>query len=251
MKSYVIHYTRRPERLAHMQEVCEILSLDYTVVRGWDSDDLTFHSLVASNHLWAEQIEDIKHILIANTIHGGLDYKEKLKISVLDNRDHPWLRPKALGPGEISVLFKHYYALSTIAEGTESFGMIMEDDIFLKPSSVALLRKSIAAFTNSPGNYLDVAGGAGLLPDIGQELSRDSLNNIIQLDPPRTRTNACYIISKALAKEIVSLYFPLCLPIDWHLQRLFLKVSNISCFWTIEEPLIHGSENGLIKSWRL
>ena len=97
-------------------------------------------------------------------------------------------------------------------------------------------------------DYIDLAGGCNLFTDIV-----DDNNNLFQLvNPPRTRTNAAYIISKRLAKILVNKFIPTVLPIDWHLTYLMNNyiTKGIRCAWMINHPLLHGSELGVYKSWR-
>jgi hypothetical protein len=92
---------------------------------------------------------------------------------------------------------------------------------------------------------MDIAGGAGL------ECDQRSSNYKLELKyPARTRTNACYALHKECARQLVDNFFPLCFPIDWHLQWIMSSSNMDGCYWTIKPPLIHGSEKGLVESWR-
>jgi GR25 family glycosyltransferase involved in LPS biosynthesis len=161
----------------------------------------------------------------------------------------PWLSHRDLSLGEISVLMKHFFAISSIANSDCAYGLIVEDDARYDPTKKQLFDKLIKSLESSQFDYVDLAGGCGLLPS-REELasSRDDITCTLQI--PRTRTNAAYIMSRRLAKVICEAYFPLVFPIDWHLQYLFLKNSEFHYTWTNTPLLIHGSERGYVTSWR-
>jgi len=245
--TYLIHYTPLKERLVHMQDVLFKLDLisNTCVIHCFDAPDLSI-DLQNSLELWSSRIPSIAPILLANVLcptgvnyDTVLDYSSKL-------RDYPsWMSPRPLNNGEISVLLKHFTALSHVAHGTEPFGLILEDDIFLNSSSYSSLYSCLASLSEYNPDYLDLAGGAGLtVPGSpGDVLS--------PVNPSRTRTNAAYVVSASFAKKICNSFFPLCFPIDWHLQYIMShNYPASSCFWASNNPLIHGSMHNLVKSWR-
>jgi GR25 family glycosyltransferase involved in LPS biosynthesis len=156
-----------------------------------------------------------------------------------------WMGPRPLTEGEVSVLLKHYWAITAIANGNEPMGLILEDDVRCGINSSTNFRKVLQEFIAFNGDYLDLAGGCNLKA-CNQLDERKRLIHILGM--PRTRTNAAYIIRKDLALYISNMFLPLIFPIDWHIQLLF-PTSARAC-WAIEPPLIHGSECGIVKSWR-
>ena len=76
--------------------------------------------------------------------------------------------------------------------GQESHSLIIEDDI-LEQTDTDLF-KAVQIFVNSTNpDYIDIAGGAGLNCEDDKSLHP----NFVKIQPPRTRTNAGYIVSKS------------------------------------------------------
>lgn len=245
-KAYLIHYTRNAERLAHMRSVFAGLEVEYEVISDWDREAVG--EIPDNRSLWDRNICSISNILIANAMSMRFSsYSEALEASARCSvSNFQWLKSRELKAGEVSVLLKHRQAVERIAFGKEPFGMIFEDDIFLYERSYENLRVLLSEWVALNGEYLDIAGGAGLLAD--DTLTQDSTLAICK--PARTRTNACYAITRELAHKVLSRFYPLIFPIDWHLQYIFKEIQLKSCYWAATPPLIHGSEQGLIKSWR-
>jgi len=242
--AYLIHYTPYADRLRVMQRNFDYLQLDYTVISNYDTVHLAPSDY--SPDLWTDRINSIKPILLANTIYKQFpSYSDAFRYSKTINDDPQWLLPRSLYPGEVSVLLKHFEALTKIAFGNLEYGLIFEDDILLNDFSKSRFDHDLSTFISLSGSYLDMAGGAGL-----SSHPFTSSNCIIHITPPRTRTNACYCVSRTLASYFIENYFPLCFPVDWHLQFLLLSSKTIDCYWSEPPALLHGSETGLIKSWR-
>ena len=262
ISSFLIHSkvtsARKPRAIKALQK----FTSDIKVIDCFDALDLEKSWINHHRNInitqWDEQVDFIQTILIDNynsirlsqTISNGASYDTLIKRQ--DYSEVPrfdWLHYRPLNPGEISVNMKHYYAISSIAMGSGSYGLIAEDDViennYFNPGTFANLMASIAS---NKIDYIDLAGGCKLYTEISQ-----SNNNLFQLvNPPRTRTNAAYIISKRLAKILANSFFPFVLPIDWHLTYLMYKnlTNSIRCAWMIDHPLIHGSEVGAYTSWR-
>jgi GR25 family glycosyltransferase involved in LPS biosynthesis len=229
-----------------MKDVFNDLSFDYQVVAEWDADLLP--QVLPGSEDWTNRLSTIKSILLANSIGKNYSsYEEALKHAESIKEVPAWMHPRCLKIGEVSVLLKHFTALLKISYGKHDYGIVFEDDIYLDSRSRIELNKALLSFTLLNGAYLDIAGGAGLhaSPEFNP-----SNNNLYLCNPARTRTNACYCISRNTAITFVKNFFPLVFPIDWHLQYIMLNTKLENCFWTIRPPLIHGSEAGLVTSWR-
>jgi hypothetical protein len=229
-----------------MKSVFGSLEVEYEVISDWDREAVG--EIPDNRVLWDKNICSISDILIANVMSMRCSsYSEALEFSTRCSvSDFQWLKSRDLKAGEVSVLLKHRQAIERIAFGKELFGLIFEDDIFLYERSYENLRVLLSEWVTQNGEYLDIAGGAGLHAE--DDLSRDSRLTICR--PPRTRTNACYAITRELARKVLTKFYPLIFPIDWHLQYIFKEIQIESCYWATTPPLIHGSEQGLIKSWR-
>ena len=242
---FLIHYTKNIERLADMRAVFKELCLNYKVIEKWDAG--TFEPDLGTPEHWVERVYAIKNILLANADQQpNKNYVASLnRYMATPASTIPWLQPRALKEGEVSVLLKHLSALLNIAYGKKPYGIVFEDDVRLKSDSKKMFDNIIGEFFEKKGNYLDIAGGAGLFAN---ESIEDCL--IVLTSPARTRTCACYCISMQLARTIIKDYFPLSLPIDWQIQYSLTKNRVDRCFWAKNPPLLHGSEIGLVKSWR-
>ena len=246
--AYLIHYSKYSDRMLNMEHVFSTLGISHTVISDWDQESIGHYSQDLS--LWQQRISHISDILVANSVSTSFStYSDALTYaSHLDSSNTSWINPRLLGKGEISVLLKHRMALERIAFGEQDFGIIFEDDIFVQDNSKTQLFSLLNSWNSLDGAYLDIAGGAGLTAD--NDLSLHINDLLYHCQPARTRTNACYCVSKQLALRVLNLFFPLVFPIDWHLQYILHTLKEPSCYWSIEPPLIHGSENGLVKSWR-
>lgn len=239
--TYLIHYTKLKTRLKPSLSSWQALGIQPTVIETCDGNKL--YDYESCQNLWDVRVRDIADILLDNC---GLN---KLQLGSVNNFELPiWMQSRQLKKGEISVLLKHFTALLFIANGADNYGIISEDDVRYIPRMKNQFLYDINEFNTLKGDYLDFAGGGNL--NLKTPITRNS--NLAKLQICKTRTNAGYIVSKNLAKVIVDQFFPLVFPIDWHLQWIFCQLNNknFSCYWSIQETMLHGSEHGAVKSWR-
>ena len=249
---FVINYTPFKERLSDTLNALSLSNLasNVSVVSAWDKEDLNPALLEYDNlRLWQKKLPIIYPVLAAN----ARMFKAEISLDVIGYRlpvVYPeWAKARTLSAGEFSVLLKHYYAISSIAISGASHGLVFEDDVRARLSSRRDISQCIAEAMEASIDYLDLAGGCQLTPYADEYQSASSKIAILRV--PRTRTVAAYMMSRRMAHMISNLFMPLIFPIDWHIQYIMLQVEDLKCGWTIKPPLIHGSEEGLIKSWRL
>ncbi len=252
ISSFLIHYTPLVERLGNALDAMNEIGLTPEVVSCWDGDALNIMNDSESTFeaAWNHVIRFIYPVLL-NNAGLSIDAAEiQINNFIRTNNDAlrvmlpPWMHPRRLTRGELSVVYKHYYAISRIAQGDDPYGLIAEDDIVKKPLSAKIFMRTLFDLAEVDGDYVDLAGGCGLRP------RTQSSSNISRIYPPSTRTNACYIISKRLAKKFAENFFPVACPIDWHLLYLMTVSDLTTCYWAHEESFIHGSESGAYTSWR-
>ena len=257
---YFIHYTPLGDRFLNIQNIVKSFNIEGSseIVRAFDAEELSVvsHNTDFSKLIWNQRILDLKPYLLSNTYFCQENNSLKSYIDIYKHFSSStetvpeWMHYRCLKTGEISVLFKHFYALMRIANGTESHGIICEDDILLHKQSLLNL-SSIISCLDDQVDYIDLAGGANLKPCNEFELNNNIKNkNLAKLVIPRTRTNASYLISRRAAKIFVANYFPLVFPIDWHLQYILNLHVYLKCFWAIDPVFIHGSETSHFNSWR-
>jgi hypothetical protein len=256
LKAYLIHSRLFPDRLAPAFGALIECGLRVEVVRAWDAGKLNYSFLAESNlDQWAERLPTIIPTLAANVWairDNSASYTDLLTSSSLyfeTSDDIPvWMKPRKLKNGEKSVLLKHFYALGSIANGNNLHGIIAEDDIMSTSESKELLDRALIVTRECGYDYVDLAGGAGMHPEPSP--GSGLMENIALITPARTRTNACYLVSRKYAEVVVNNFFPLVFPIDWHLQYIFKIFPPKKCGWTRMPPFIHGSESGIYKSWQ-
>lgn len=254
LNSYLIHYTKLADRLEPAMQALTSLGLVPTVIKIFDGDDIRSLSTQLKSYqlaLWIERIYTILPILNANTEIGSSphSYEEVYRRLYKDytlTQLPTWAAARLLTNGEQSVLMKHFYALACIANGSSAFGLIAEDDILIHKTSATQFKYIIEEAISRGASYVDLAGGCGL-----HALPMSHGSNLARVVPPRTRTNACYLVSKKYARAIINRFFPYCFPIDWHLQYILLSLDIDSCYWAVNPPFIHGSETGHVQSWRI
>ena len=248
---YIIVCEKLKERIPAAVACWNSVGLTPILIRAFDSNKLDFNYFQSNTALWSTRLRSVAPDLIDNYINLSgkpvIDSSRFASSELLST--FPWLSSRGLADGEYSVLMKHFSAINAIAYGHSRFGIISEDDVRYPGSAVTSFWKDLYLFVSKNGDYMDLAGGCGLNPFL---YKRSQFNNLVLLDKCRTRTNACYVISKRLAQLLLDKFFPLVYPIDWHLQWCFNNIldANLQCYWTIAPPLIHGSEFGLVSSWR-
>jgi len=259
--SFLIHCEALSNRLPSALDALSKCQLRPQIVKAFDGSDL-LNSIRFENTeaIWHDHLRTLKHTLIGNTLTAkGLEPtpqkgEEKAKSLFRNSPDFEqnihWMHYRELKKGEISVLLKHYYAISAIASQGEAYGLVAEDDIIGHEKTSSLFNELMQYLSTDCLDYVDLAGGCGLLEcEVGSTFPR--VENLYLLDRPRTRTNACYIISKKLANKIANQFLPFSMPIDWHLQYLFNNLPfKANAAWCVKPVLIHGSESGAVRSWR-
>jgi len=145
---------------------------------------------------------------------------------------------------------KHFSALTMLANSDSKYGLIAEDDIIENQDyTIDKFDQLYSEIILKNADYVDLAGGCNLHADLA-ETNND--NQLVSVNPPRTRSNAAYIVSNRLAKILVNKFFPASMPIDWHITYLMYTqmTQSIDTYWCRTHPLIHGSEVGAYTSWR-
>ena len=251
MKVFITHYTPLKERRAHIEKLLDKLNYSGDFITEFDReelDDLASKYKYNSNQ-WNAEYSLIKNVLIRNI--SNTDKKKSLKhkfywnfVKLFEKISTPkCFRPRELTLSEISLTLKHHKALKEIQKSNEP-GLIMEDDIFLKPESKQLIENAFLLCKNE-FDYIDLGGGCDL-PLFNEDMQLKNNNRFIKLKIPRSRTTASYMVNSKSAKILSDGLFPLSMPIDWKYQYLFLK-NNIKVAWSTPSAFIHGSQ-GIFKT---
>lgn len=257
LTAYLVNYTPFTERKKNATECLSKAGIaDIVPINEWDREVLDV-SMENSLERWDTFAASMAHILYYNMIKTELreGYTPKsleMHKAILFNELKSVLSARCMTAGEISVCLKHFCALSMIAIGKSSYGIIAEDDILPKPEGATILKMVIEEACLLSADYIDLAGGCGLAPSLPEKdnMRKMGLIHLCELAAPRTRTAACYMVSKDLARSLVNKFLPLAMPIDWHLQALFINRINLRAYWTLDPVFKHGSEEGAYTSWR-
>ena len=246
MKIYITHYSQLIERKKHIKKLLKEIAIEGEFIEEFDKEEIENKNFIQDKYTWQKQLSFIKKIFIMNIFENKKDKNIRSKIYwsffYIFNK---FLTPKSfrfrnLSLPEISLTLKHYVALKKIANSKEP-GLIMEDDVILKPESKLLLEKSFL-LCKSKFDYIDLGGGCEL-PLFEEDKFLIDEERFVQLKIPRSRTTAAYIISPESALKLASGILPVTMPIDWQYQFLFLK-HNFKVLWTYPPAFIHGSKEG-------
>lgn len=260
MKAFIITCDLTKDRLPNALAAATklIKEEDIEIIDSFDAQNLNREAGENGTILWDERVHFMADILIDNCtspsqINNCINFTQRSKLFYKNNPNnkilyssYEWLRPRPLSPGEVSVLMKHFIAFYKIAVGPHNYGIILEDDILDIAGNENIYQSLIRFISTNQVHYIDLAGGCGLN---AMNLENKLFTKII---PPRTRTNAAYLVSKELANLLICKFFPLVFPIDWHLLY-FLKFYMImygECYWIQEPMYLHGSETQAYASWR-
>jgi GR25 family glycosyltransferase involved in LPS biosynthesis len=204
--------------------------------------------------LFTQQIMSVKECMIGGTLKQGR-FKEwpwtecvrlvrGLDLSTEQTfRDHPWLRPQPLSPGEVSLVLKHRIAWERIAAQDAEYAIVAEDDVVLFDHSLAYLPTILSKLPDD-FDYIDLAGGVGLSAVRGDPVVN---THFFRIDPPRDRTSCCAIIRRRFAQRALEADPRIVLGSDWMLTYLFNAI-GANVYWV--EPLVfgHGSQMQIYQS---
>lgn len=247
MKIFITHYTPLVERRAHIEELLKNLNFVGEFITDFDREylgDLS-QKYQFDSEKWEAEYRLIKNILIRNISdsYKQESFKHKLYwklVKLFGRSSNPkCFRARKLTSSEISLTLKHHKALNKISKSKEP-GLILEDDILLKPESKKLIEDSFFLCKNQ-FDYIDLGGGCDL-PLFNEDKKVKGNNRFINLKIPRSRTTAAYMVNSKCAKILADGILPLTMPIDWKYQYLFIK-NNVKVAWSSPSAFIHGSEN--------
>lgn len=252
MKYYICHYKPNISRRDYILEHFAGAGRSVEWLTAFDREEITDELSTAyafKEESFSKMVAPQMHILIGNVIglspgNSGyawsacFEYASRM-IASSDPRISAmgFLKPSPLSSGNISLNLKHLQAWKKIAEGSESYACVLEDDFMLKPDSLARLDALIGHLPQAC-DYIDLAGGCGFHCREEEEVSP----GLRRLSVARTRTTCAYLISRDLCRRISALdVCPSAVAIDWMLNNIFTRI-NCAVYWTEPEIFLHGSE---------
>ncbi len=244
MKIFITHYSPLKERMAHIKNLLKELNMEGEFIKDFDREliNLNDKRFIQKKITWYKQLKAIKIILIGNILYNKkTNFSRKiywLFCYILNKFFTPrGFKFRKLSLAEISLTLKHYIALKKIENSNEP-GLIIEDDVILKPETKILLKKAFILCKNN-FDFIDLGGGCDL-PLFKDEKFFKEDNRFFILKIPRSRTTAAYMINPKTASKIANELFPIVMPIDWQYQFIFLKY-NFKVLWSLPPAFIHGS----------
>jgi GR25 family glycosyltransferase involved in LPS biosynthesis len=252
---YIVHYRPNVDRKRYLDAAFASLSLHPQFITDFDREDVA----IGDHYRYDEARFRDMLAPIKDTLMGYVVGLSQLKTSpwaecvelrrrqntTLDQdlQAAQWLRPRALRPSEVSVFLKHHQAWERIAASDDDWAVIAEDDILFHQQSAKLL-DHLPAMLPADFDYVDIAGGCGMLPRAGNQ----AVNNLFfAIDPVNTRTACCALMKRSLAKRLVEMAPPICMPVDWTLTyALTLEQSRV--YWMHPPIFVHGSETPIYRS---
>jgi len=237
IKTYVIHYTRNLERKKHVENELRWFPLEF--ITEYDREDITPEDL-AKHYKYDEEI-----------------FTNKVK-DLWNPNEH---RPRRLSDAEISCTMKHIEAIRRIADGPDSYAMVVEDDIvFIDSLNCADYKKRHAL--NSIFEYIETIISCrpedGLFANLGLGVdylwskkvnfaSFLSYSSLVPVTHPATNCAEAMVISRSAAQKIISTILPFQLVSDWEIAY-HLYYHNISCYWSATPIFTQGSRSGIFQS---
>ncbi len=252
---YVLHYKGNVDRRAYLEAKFAETGLSAHWITECDAGEFDPGAhYVFDPSLYRTMVDPIKELMVGYYV--GREFwpdvpwsecvdrvrREKLTLEKLEQAE-PWLQPEILNVPYVSLALKHRLAWERIAAGADEWAIVAEDDVIFLDDSVPYLSK-LAAALPVDADYIDLAGGCKLYPRPGNRVVN---RFFFEIDPPRERTICCALMRRQLARRIVALRPPICLPIDWTVTWFFNKL-RAKVYWV--DPLLfgHGSEMKVYQS---
>jgi len=198
--------------------------------------------------------QSLKRRLLAG---GNLIYKLSFLLTSRKKRREEW-KIKQI---EHAVTLKHQNAWKQFSASTATTLLVLETDaIWIKDESEALT-KFLSAIDVSKPTYISLAGGLDieLLGIDSLIINRPNLSpdNSLLFSRPVTNTNCAYAMNqpmvKLLLKHLESHPGTESLGIGWFINSAFIetvsKGTEVICLHAWPPVLLHGSMNGVTKSW--
>jgi len=254
---FVLHYKKNTERRNYLSRSFATTAIRPEFIEEMDREDFSLDRIYRFDE---EQYTQVIMYIKENIIGTAWGLSEpslqatpwahciQLASQKTPNKDEtlriaPYLRPRPASAGEVSLILKHRIAYERIIDGGFEYAIIAEDDLLFNAQSEAYLQEILRLLPND-FDYIDLAGGLGLSPRVGNRLVN---GYFYEIDPPRPRTTCCAILRRGLVERFLRINPPLVGGIDWMLIYLF-RLIRAKVYWV--EPLVfrHGSQEGAYQS---
>lgn len=241
MKTFIIHYTRMSERKIAIQSQLVTNGLRAEYIEDFDGDDLTSENISKyydpSPALWESTIGISKAVFVENSQFH--EYKKSWSENIVES-DISWLNFRKLSPGLISCGIKHFLAYEKIVINDLEYALIIEDDSIFDEKFATKVTKAIRRLPEK-WDFLFLGDGCNF-----RAPGRRWYKSLYYMDPPRSKSTDCYLISNRAARILLEKGKPFALPIGWLIQSIMQR-ENLICYWCDPPLSIQGSQSGVTR----
>lgn len=222
-ETYIIHYTKLVDRKKYLDISLTELGINGKYISEYDQEDLS-DDLIKNYYEWNAE-----------------EYSKKLQNLWFGCHPRPLVLP------EISCTIKHLEALKQIANSSDSFGMILEDDVVFCDNFNYYFNKFME---DTPENWDAIFFGSGCGEDFiikHLDKSKQVSQHCFRPNHPATNCAEAYLIKKETANLIVNSAKPFHMISDWEIAYQLYKFNSV-VYWWIPTLVEQGSKNGMYNS---
>lgn len=220
---FVVHYTKLHNRKNYLDSEFNKYFENIEYITTYDQEDLN------SNILKERYIED------------KIMFLEKLKeLWDIDN-----LQYRKMDMSEISCYFKHTEALKRISEGSDDFGIVIEDDVIPILNPVREINKIVKK--NKNWDILFIGKGIGTKFIFDKLKVKSFIHGEFKVNHPASNCAEAYIVKKETAKILFDNLNTFHLPYDWELAFQMYKL-QLNVYWKSNPVFEQGSKTGKYNS---
>lgn len=229
LKTYVIHYSKLPERRGEIEKQIKAAKLDVCseveYVVDYDRERLDEKTL----GFFYEEDEK--------------QFRRKTK-GLWNISDCPY---RILTLAECSCAIKHLMALKAIAQGEEEVGLILEDDAIFDDRLVSKVTE-LTTWQKEEWDACFLGTGCGDNFQRSRLFESKPLSfDLFEIPHPATNCTEAYLIKKETAKKIYGNCRPFHLPMDFELGYQFAALGS-KVTWLYPSVVSQGSKTGKYNS---
>lgn len=140
---------------------------------------------------------------------------------------------------EQSLLHKHYEALKIVATSDSPTLVIEDDALIYTDEQIDYIRKAIDV-ANKENVFVNLVNAP-------HEKDQSTEGRLQELSIARSYTTGAYVVNPSVARDLLKIFFPYSLPIDFHYQYLFKK-ANIRGYSISKDGVLNGSLGKMMES---
>lgn len=170
--------------------------------------------------------------------------KDSLIMGSLPSRDMK-LRVK-----DLEVQRMHLNAIKRGIESSKDWILILEDDSRFDSNAFKIVNEIVKRYNSKLRIWMSLNSGAGLSKTTSDR--DESHFGLYRVNPPAVRCSSGYLISSALAKQLMILIneygMPEWIPIDYVFHLSLRKIGGVRSYWQDPPLFSQGSETGEYSS---